>query len=113
METSKRSQEWWHKPVIPALRKKEKGDGKFKAKLGTVVLIFLGEGEIWRIAIPGHPSKKICETPSQQKKLCMVVHVCHSSYGRKPKIGRLQSRLAQAKGKTLTQKQLEQRGLEV
>jgi hypothetical protein len=38
------------------------------------------EAEIERMEVPGHLGKKVCETPSQQKRLSMVVHTCHSSY---------------------------------
>jgi hypothetical protein len=42
-----------------------------------------------------HPGKKVHETPSQWKKLGMVVHACLPSYGGKLKIGLSWSRLAQ------------------
>jgi hypothetical protein len=50
-------------------------------------------------------TKNICKTPSQQKKLDMVVNACHLSYGRELKIVRSQSRLAEQKiHKTLSPK---------
>jgi hypothetical protein len=49
-------------------------------------------GGCWKIVV----LVKMLMTPSQQKKL---VHICHSSYSEKLKIGRLQSRLEWAKKK--------------
>jgi hypothetical protein len=36
------------------------------------IILVSWEVEIGRIAVPGLPGKKVCETPSQQKKLGMV-----------------------------------------
>jgi hypothetical protein len=47
-----------------------------------------------------------------EKKLDIVVHACHSSYGGKLKIGELQYRAAWAKSETLSPKYTEQKGLE-
>jgi hypothetical protein len=41
-----------------------------------------------------------------------VVHTCHFSYGGKYKTGRLWSKPVWAKGKTISPKQPEQKGLE-
>jgi hypothetical protein len=69
------------------------------------VIPSLWEAEIRRIAIPGQSQqKKVWETPSQWKKLCMVACGCHLSNGGTHKIGGTQSRLAWAKRETLSPK---------
>jgi hypothetical protein len=55
------------------------------------------------------PGNKVHETPSQKKKLGMVVHSYHSSLSEKHKIRGSLSRLSPAKGKTLSQKYLMQK----
>jgi hypothetical protein len=52
------------------------------------------EAEIGRITSPGQSrQKKVHEIPSQRKKLEVVPCACHSSNGRKHKIGRSRPRL--------------------
>jgi hypothetical protein len=48
--------------------------------------------------------KKVCKTPSQQKKLGIVARACHPSNNRKLKIGGSLSTPAWAKSKTLSPK---------
>jgi hypothetical protein len=66
-----------------------------------------------RLRLGGFPfqantgKKKVCETPSQWKKLGVVVHVCHPTYGSnvktKVQIGRSWSRTSRAKSENLLQ----------
>jgi hypothetical protein len=64
---------WWSVPVIPAT----------------------WESEIWWITVPVQLRQRSLYDPSHQKKLDMVLCSCHPSYGKKHKIGRYQSKLAQ------------------
>jgi hypothetical protein len=54
---------WWLMPIIVAIR----------------------DPDIRKIAVQGQPRQKVLQTLSQQKKLGMVAHTCHSSYCRKHK----------------------------
>jgi hypothetical protein len=84
----------WHIPVIPSYM----GDWAWEEHCSMPA---------WT-----KKKKKNCETPNlNRKKLTVVMCTCHPSYGRKFKIGGSQSRLAWAKGETLSPKQPEQRGL--
>jgi hypothetical protein len=67
------------------------------------VILAIWETEIGRITIRGL-DKKVHETHLNGKKLDIVVQACDPSDGRKHKIGRLKSSLAQAKNKILSQK---------
>jgi hypothetical protein len=51
--------------------------------------------------LPGQPRQKVCETPSQVKKLGVVAHACHSSNSRKLKLGGSWFRPPWAKSKSL------------
>jgi hypothetical protein len=69
------------------------------------------EAEIRRITVPVW-AKKFAKTLSTEKRPSMMVCACHSSDGRKLKIGSW-SRLAWAKCKTLSPISPEQKGWEV
>jgi hypothetical protein len=53
------------------------------------VILAIQEADVRRIKSQGQPGKKVLKTPSQWKKLSIMVHSCHRGYKRKQKIGRL------------------------
>jgi hypothetical protein len=50
-----------------------------------LLIVATWEVEIGRMMVRGPPGEKVCKTPSEQKKLGIVVHVCHPSYCREHK----------------------------
>jgi hypothetical protein len=77
------------------------------------VILATWEAEIRKIVIPSqHRQKKVHKSPLQQKKAGPGGATCHSSDGRKCHIEGWWFRLAWAKTKTQSPKQLEQKGLE-
>jgi hypothetical protein len=71
------------------------------------------ETDIRKIAIPGQPRPKVCETLFQEKKLGIVVCACHPSYCEKHKIGGSESRLVWTKSEILSPNHQSKKGLEV
>jgi hypothetical protein len=79
-----------------------KDGGKTRYWWFTPVILATQEAKIGRITIPGQHGKKFSRPYINRKKLGVVVHYSHTSYSGQPKIGRLRSRQAWEKSKTLS-----------
>jgi hypothetical protein len=73
----------------------------------TLVILATWEAEIRKTSVDGQPRQKSLQDPipmGGKKKLHMVAHTYHPSYGGKCKIVGSLSRLAWAKSKTISPK---------